>query len=72
MSEEEISVLMEEEWLQRFGKVVRYVDGSVIQSRRMRLRSAYSHNEKYLMLMWHVRGVGFCALPIAVHPSLSS
>jgi hypothetical protein len=29
MSEEEISVSMEEKWLQRFGKVVGHVDGSV-------------------------------------------
>ncbi len=29
MSEEETSVSMEEKWLQRFGKVVGHVDGSV-------------------------------------------
>jgi hypothetical protein len=29
MSKEKISVSMEEKWLQRFGKVVGHVDGSV-------------------------------------------
>ena len=29
------------------------------------------HRAKYLMLIWRVQLVGFCALPIAVKPSLS-
>ncbi len=40
-------------------------------SRSIRLHSTHSQSEKYLMSMCQVRGVGFCAFPIAVHPSLS-
>ncbi len=42
------------------------------RSRCIRPLSTQSHKRKYLMSICLVRGVGFCALPIAVHASLSS
>jgi hypothetical protein len=44
----------------------------LMQSRRIRSGLTHLQSEKYLMSMCRVRGVGFCAFPIAVQPSLSS
>jgi len=43
-----------------------------IRSKSMRLHSTHSQREKYLISICLVRGVGFCAFPIAVQPLLSS
>ncbi len=42
-----------------------------MRSRSIRLHSTHSQSEKYLISMCRVRGVGFCAFPIALQPSLS-
>ncbi len=42
-----------------------------IRSKWIRSRSTQSHRAKFLISMCQVRAVGFCVLPMVVHPSLS-
>ena len=53
------------------GNPVELIEVSIL-SNTIRSRSIHSQIEKYLISIWRVRGVGFCAFLIAVHASLSS
>jgi hypothetical protein len=56
---------------ERFGKVIGNVDGGVNPFQVDEVAFDQSHSAKYLISIFRVQVIGFWALPMAVHPSLS-